>query len=95
MQAAFVFIFFSVYVNMILLPPRPAKYTRWKTVMMYLQWLLVPIVSLFFGSIPAIESQTRLMFGKYLEFWVTPKVRKGQTTGHTMREMQGVVANIK
>lgn len=88
LRVAFVFIFFSIYVNLILLPPRPAKYGKFKSVMMYLQWLLVPIVSIIFGSIPAIEAQTRLMLGRYIEFFVTPKVRKGQSTGLHMKEMQ-------
>lgn len=90
LRLSLIFIAASVYVNLILLPKRPAKYTRWRSFMMYAQWLLVPIVSLFFGSIPAIDAQTRLMFGKYLGFWVTPKVRKGEVTAHDMKEMRSV-----
>ncbi len=88
MRVALVFLIFSVYVNLVLLPPRPAKYGPWRSIMMYLQWFLVPFVSIIFGSVPAIEAQTRLMFGWYLEFWVTPKVRKGASTGLHMKEMK-------
>lgn len=90
MTTATLFLIFSVYVNLVLLPPRPKKYGPMRSIMMYLQWFLVPIVSVVFGSIPAIESQTRLMFGRYLEFWVTPKTRKGEMTGLDMKEMQNV-----
>ncbi len=83
------FLIFSVYINLILLPPRPKKYSVWRSVMMYLQWVLVPFTSLIFGSLPAIEAQTRLMFGWYLEFFVTPKARKGDVTAMDMDEMRG------
>lgn len=83
-----VFLIFSIYINFILLPPRPKKYGVWKSISMYLQWLLAPITSLIFGSIPAIDAQTRLMLGKYMEFWVTPKARKGENTALQMTEMQ-------
>lgn len=76
MQTATLFLIFSVYINLILLPKRPKNLSRWKTINMILQWFFTPIVSTLFGSLPAIDAQTRLMFGKYMEFWVTPKVRK-------------------
>jgi hypothetical protein len=59
-----------------LLPPKPPRYKARHRVMMLLQWGLLPITSLFFSALPAIESQTRLIFGRYLEFWVTPKATK-------------------
>lgn len=94
MRVALVFLIFSVYVNLILLPPRPRKYGPWKTISMYLQWFLVPISAVLFHSLPAIEAQTRLMLGKYLEFWVTPKARKGENTALEMKEMQsGQISN--
>lgn len=92
MNVALFFLIFSVYINMILLPPRPKKYGFSKSMAMYLQWFLVPIASVIFGSLPAVEAQTRLMFGKYLEFWVTPKARKGENTGLTMKEMRNAEA---
>ncbi len=88
MTIATFFLIFSVYINLILLPPRPKKYGISRSVMMYLQWFLVPITSIVFGSLPAIEAQTRLMFGWYMEFWVTPKARKGENTALQMQEMQ-------
>lgn len=78
MQITTMFLIFSVYINMVLLPPRPVKYSKWRTVNMVLQWVFVPLVSTIFGSLPAIDAQTRLMFGKYMEFWVTPKARRSQ-----------------
>lgn len=90
MNIALFFLIFSVYINMVLLPPRPKKYSSWKTISMYLQWFLFPLTSVIFGSLPAIEAQTRLMLGKYLEFWVTPKARKGENTGLSMKEMQTI-----
>lgn len=76
MTVAAVFLVLSMYISMVMLPPRPKGYSRWKTVTMILQWFLSPIVSSVWGSAPAIDAQTRIMLGKYMEFWVTPKVRK-------------------
>jgi cellulose synthase/poly-beta-1,6-N-acetylglucosamine synthase-like glycosyltransferase len=92
MNIATIFLIFSVYINLILLPPRPKRYGKMRSVMMYLQWFLVPITSVVFGSLPAIEAQTRLMLGWYLEFWVTPKARKGENTALQMKEMQATIS---
>ncbi len=66
----------SAFYALQLLPPRPAKYKSRKYIWMVLQWFLVPLVMIVFGAIPALISQTRLMAGKYMGFWVTKKKRK-------------------
>lgn len=65
----------SVIISTALLPPRPIHAGRFGMVWMVLQWLLFPINFIVFGVIPALDAQTRLMFGRYLGFWVTPKIR--------------------
>ena len=66
----------SAYLSILLLPPRPVRYGKWKYVIMVFQWFLVLITLIVFGAFPAIESQTRLMLGRYMGFWYTPKHRK-------------------
>jgi len=65
----------SAIISMKLLPPRPANYPRRKNISMILQWIMVPFTIIVFGAIPALDAQTRLMFGRYLGFWITPKKR--------------------
>lgn len=66
-----------------LAPPIPQgmkKHKRRWTVMI-LQWILIPFTIIIFGAIPGLEAQTRLMIGKYMGFWVTPKHRSQSTLG--------------
>jgi cellulose synthase/poly-beta-1,6-N-acetylglucosamine synthase-like glycosyltransferase len=65
-----------IAISMISLPPRPARYKPVRNIFMVLQWVIAPVVTILFGSFAALEAQTRLMFGKYLEFQVTAKSRK-------------------
>ena len=67
----------SMFLSIFLLPPKPAKYSNFKYVTMVLQWILVPFIAPVMGSMPALDSQTRLVLGKYFQqFWVSEKVRK-------------------
>lgn len=76
---AMVGLVFSAIFCMYLIPQRPEKYTWKKSVLMVLQWALVPITMIIFSAIPGLETQARLMFGRYMGFWVTPKVRAETT----------------
>lgn len=66
----------STYISILLLPPKPLNYGRWKYVVFVTGWLLVPVMMIFFSALPALDAQTRLLFGKYLGFWPTEKIRK-------------------
>lgn len=63
----------TAWLSTLLLPPRPSGYHKLKFLEMVFQWVLIPISAIFFGSIPAIDAQLRLMLGKYLAFQVTEK----------------------
>ncbi len=76
MTVAMVGLLLTAYLNGSLVPPRPEGYSKWRGLFMYVQWILAPIIAIPLAAAPAIEAQTRLMFGKYLGFWVTPKGRK-------------------
>jgi hypothetical protein len=47
----------------------------WRYVGLIIQWFAIPIMTIFFGAIPALDAQTRLAMGKYLGFNVTKKIR--------------------
>lgn len=75
MSLAMVGLLFSAIFSTLLLPPKP-KTKHWiRYVEMVAQWFLFPTCMIIFGSVPAIDAQTRLMLGKYLGFWVTEKQR--------------------
>jgi hypothetical protein len=65
----------SAAVSMRLIPDRPPEYGWRRSVLMVLQWVLVPFTMIVFSAIPGLDAQIRLLTGKYMGFWVTPKVR--------------------
>lgn len=68
----------SALLSTVLLPPKPAWFKKRHYFIYFVQWLLVPIVIIFWSGLPALDAQTRMMLGgKFrLGFWLTPKSRK-------------------
>lgn len=89
MTFAMVGIMTSIVISTSLLPPRPARSPKRLWLYMVLQWFLMPVTLIIFGSIPALDAQTRLMLGKYMGFWVTPKHRKSFQAEATQSEAIG------
>jgi len=74
LTSAMIGLFATAALSIVFLPPCP-KNGKHKYFYMILQWVLFPVNMILFGSIPAIDAQTRLATGKYLGFNVTIKKR--------------------
>lgn len=73
-QIALLGIVVAVFQSFRLLPPRPERYKRIRTVGMVLQWVLMPLTAIVYLSFAALNAQARLFFGRYLtKFDVTVK----------------------
>ena len=74
---AMVGILVTLFLSFKILPPKPARYKRSRTIFMVLQWVLLPLTTIGYSASAAINSQTRLMFKRYLgKFDVTEKAVK-------------------
>jgi hypothetical protein len=73
LTGAFCCLLVLIYVEERIAPPRPADW-RWRhRFQSWVQWILLPLVGLVFSNLPALDAQTRLMTGRYLEYRVTEK----------------------
>lgn len=73
-QVALVGLFITIFLAFKMLPPRPLRYKRHRTIGMMLQWLLMPVTSLLYNSTSAFTAQTALLLGRYYDkFDVTEK----------------------
>jgi len=73
-RIALIGIIVMVFLSFKLLPPRPERYKRTRTIGMLLQWLIMPLTAIGFLSFAALNAQARLAFGRYLvKFDVTNK----------------------
>lgn len=68
----------SAYFSIVLLPPKPPQLGKRKYLFLALEWFLLPAIMMFFTALPSLDAQTRLMLGKYMGFWTTPKTRKSK-----------------
>lgn len=71
----------SAFLSIVFLPPRPINYGKWHALWLVLQWIFLPPIMIFF-AIPALDAQTRLLLGKYMGFWSTPKYREAPSFKH-------------
>jgi len=65
----------SIILSILLLPKTKIKYSFLKKFLFALQWLLMPLIFVFLSTLPALDAQTRMLFGNRLEFWVANKRR--------------------
>ena len=65
---------FTIIYALRVLPPRPERYKKTRSLGMLLQWILVPVVGIIYSAFTALSSQGRLFIGNYLDkFDVTEK----------------------
>lgn len=62
-----------IILSYFLLPPLPKNCKKNRYIIILFQWLMAPIISVAITSFASIDSQTRLMIGKRLDYQVTEK----------------------
>lgn len=73
-RVAMVGLFITIFLGLKMLPPRPERYKRHRSLVMVVQWALMPVTSIVYSSLSAFNAQTHLLFGRYLDkFDVTEK----------------------
>lgn len=92
-RVAMIGLFITIFLGFKMLPPRPARYKRRRSLLMILQWGLMPITAVVYGAASAYNAQTHLLLGKYLDkFDVTEKATH-QTVARA-RQKKAVLADV-
>lgn len=77
---SFIGIVVSIWISLVTLPPFPKNISKKRAFYLHssliFQWIFLPITTTVFAAMPALETQTRLIFGNKLGFNVTEKIRK-------------------
>ena len=77
LTAAFIGLGSTIFVHEKTVPQRPVNWSIFEKIWSYLQWGLIPIILVTIATFPAIDAQTSLMLGRYLEYRTTNKARTG------------------
>lgn len=71
----------TIILSLTMLPPRPSRLRRHRSIGMLLQWILMPVTAILYNSFASLNAQTHLMLGRYLDtFDVTEKTTR-ETSG--------------
>jgi cellulose synthase/poly-beta-1,6-N-acetylglucosamine synthase-like glycosyltransferase len=65
----------TIVLSLYLLPKPGPHYRFLQRVAHAIEWLFIPLIATLLSALPALDAQTRLMLGRYMEFWVTDKAR--------------------
>lgn len=69
-------------ISLLLLPRPKTRHRVMEKILHTVEWMLTPFVVLILSALPAIDAQTRLMLGRYMEFHVTDKFRNKPAGRH-------------
>lgn len=73
-RIAMIGLIITIFLTFKMLPARPERYKRRRTLWMVLQWVLMPVTAICYSAASAYYSQTRLLFARYFNtFDVTEK----------------------
>ena len=64
---------FLIFIEDQIAPQRPKEWGPWMHFVSYAQWFTLPVLGFLFTNLPALDAQTRLLAGRYLEYRVTEK----------------------
>lgn len=74
MMASLIGVLITIFFSLKILPPRPSRYKKHRIIYMVVQWFLMPVTSILYSALSALNAQTHLLFGRYLDkFDVTEK----------------------
>lgn len=93
-RVAMIGLFITVFLGFKMLPPRPERYKRRRTVWMLLQWLLMPVTAIVYSAASAFNAQTHLLLGKYLDKFDLTEKATHQSVARARAEKAGHVAGV-
>jgi hypothetical protein len=69
----FGFLIAMIIIDSFLKPARKGKVSILKRIIYFLEWFIQPFTGMLMVALPGFEAHTRLLFGKYLEYYLTKK----------------------